>query len=120
MTSHPTITCPCPRYVLPRLISILRHHGTQVSCHNNEEHGPTHIPITGTAIHDSGKFTFLHRDEILTITITHSPGHFPIKLLIGGIKQLVEETIESEQKARRANLRASFSVDGDRFKFKDY
>jgi hypothetical protein len=99
MTSHPTITCPCPRYVLPRLISILKLHGARVTP-DNLDWGPPHGEVVGIVEHDSGKLSFHQQDGKLTITILYSPGHFPTKLLIGGIKQLVEETVESEQKSR--------------------
>lgn len=44
--------------------------------------------------HDSGVFRFRHEENRLTVQLLMDFGHFPQSLLIGGIKQTVEEAVE--------------------------
>jgi len=47
----------------------------------------------------SGKIEFRHNGEdILFMNIVRHEGHFPINMLIGGIKQFIEEAIEDFEK----------------------
>jgi hypothetical protein len=46
---------------------------------------------SGTGLSEAGQFTFCLWASELTVTVTEDKGHFPKALLIGGIRQLVEE-----------------------------
>jgi hypothetical protein len=75
----------CPANVLPILATYLKGFGCGVRFDS---------PSSGTVTHDAGRIRFWHRDGILTIAIERNEGHFPHALLIGGIRQLIEEAAE--------------------------
>lgn len=52
-------------------------------------------PLKGSIIHLSGEGTFEHDGkDTFTVVITKDCNHFGPRLLIGGIKQLIEEAVE--------------------------
>lgn len=75
-----------PRAALPKLAEQLRSFGAEVRFHD-ETHGEVE--------HLSGVIEFEHRDEVLYLRVTKHAGHFPRLLLIGGMRQLVYETVEA-------------------------
>ena len=52
-------------------------------------------PTVGTVEHTSGRLRFWHCDETLYVEIIENRGHFSRALLIGGMRQVVEEVVES-------------------------
>ena len=58
-------------------------------------------PLSGMVIHPlSGQLSFSHDGvETLTIRIDIDGGHFPGTLMIGGIKQMVEEAAEDVRRS---------------------
>lgn len=83
-----TVRCRnVPVEALEPLASQLRHFGAVVKFGDYR--------TGGIISHVSGVASFDHAGDILTVKILHNPGHFPHWLLVGGIKQLVEETVEA-------------------------
>ena len=74
-----------PPQTIPALAEILERHGAKIFFTS---------PTSGTIDHISGKIIFQHKDDTLVLAIEHNAGHFPTRLLIGGIRQLVQETVE--------------------------
>lgn len=77
---------PCPLSALPAIAAELRKFGCDVSFDNE---------TSGDVEHAAGKLLFSHRDGVLLVEIVENHGHFPRLLLIGGIRQMVEETVEA-------------------------
>ena len=75
----------CPVSALPSIAEQLRGFGCNVQFDTAE---------SGRVTHDAGVIRFWHRDGALNIEIVQNDGHFPHAMLIGGIRQLVEETVE--------------------------
>ena len=75
-----------PLAVLPRLGEQLRHFGVEVLFESES---------SGWISSLCGRASFEHSEGKLTILVVEDRGHFPHKMLIGGIRQLVEEAIES-------------------------
>ena len=75
-----------PRTALPKLADQLRAFGAVVTFHD-ETHGELK--------HPSGVIEFEHRDDVLYLRVTQHAGHFPRLMLIGGMRQLVQETVEA-------------------------
>lgn len=77
---------PCPLSALPAIAAELRKFG----CHVH------FITETfGSVQHSAGKLHWEHDGEYLHVTIVENHGHFPRRLLIGGIRQMVEEAVEA-------------------------
>jgi hypothetical protein len=75
-----------PRAALAKMADQLRAFGAEVKFHD-EAHGEvTHL---------SGVIEFEHADDVLHLRVTKHAGHFPRLMLIGGMRQLVYETVES-------------------------
>jgi hypothetical protein len=51
-------------------------------------------PTKGRVEHIAGNLSFEHSGAILTVVVEHNAGHFPTQLVVGGVKQLVQETVE--------------------------
>jgi len=75
-----------PRAALPKLADQLRGFGAIVTFYDESR---------GEVEHLSGVIEFEHRDEVLHLRVTKHAGHFPRLLLIGGMRQLVQETVEA-------------------------
>ena len=85
------VNCPnVPEAAIPLLARQLQEHGALVRFDEQN-------PGSGLVRHQSGTFSFTHADGLLSVTILHNAGHFSRLMLIGGIRQLVEETIERLQ-----------------------
>jgi len=83
-----TVRCRnVPVEALELLAAQLRKHGAVVIFHRSG--------LFGNIEHVSGCATFSHDGRDLYVKILKNPGHFPHWLLVGGIKQLVEETVEA-------------------------
>jgi len=92
-----------PVAAIPLLAGQLRDHGALVRFDEQN-------PGSGLVRHESGTFSFTHRaDLVLSVTILHTAGHFPRLMLIGGIRQLVEEAIERLQAADDSDRGSSVS-----------
>jgi hypothetical protein len=84
------VVCPnVPAEVLPDLATKLRAFGASVDFHEDG--------LGGWIESVSGRMWFRHTEPDLTVVILEEYGHFPKRLLIGGIKQLVQETVESHR-----------------------
>jgi hypothetical protein len=77
-----------PASVLPKLCEQLGKFG---DCRMNSD------GRSGWGHFEAGRFVFTHAGLMLTIEITENHGHFSNKLLIGGIRQLLEEAVEPEK-----------------------
>lgn len=75
-----------PRAALPKMAEQLKAFGAQVTFHD-ETHGELK--------HPSGVIEFEHRNDVLYLRVTQNAGHFPRLMLIGGMRQLVQETVEA-------------------------
>ncbi len=76
---------PCPLSALPAIAAELRKFGCDVWFDNE---------TSGDVEHAAGKLLFYHRDGLLHVEIIEDNGHFPRLLLMGGIRQMVEEAGE--------------------------
>ena len=87
------VNCPnVPREAIGALAGQLRKFGCVVTFEGEN----------GTIRHESGTLSFSHYpDGTLAVTILHNPGHFPQRLIAGGIRQLVEETMEAMLYSKR-------------------
>ena len=74
-----------PRAALPKLADQLRAFGATVTFRDE---------ASGEVEHLSGVIEFEHRDDVLRLRVTRNAGHFPRLLLIGGMRQMVYETVE--------------------------
>jgi len=82
-----TLRCPnVPREALPHLADQLRAFGADVQFHDETR---------GEVQHLSGVIEFEHRGDVLHLRVIRNAGHFPRLLLIGGMRQLVQETVEA-------------------------
>jgi hypothetical protein len=80
-----SLTFPCPESALPEMAVQLRTFGAQVTFDN---------ACQGRVDSPSGSFEFLHDQGTLHIRVLENKGHFPARLLIGGMRQFVEEAVE--------------------------
>ncbi len=80
------MTIPCSLPALQKIAEQLRGFGCNV-------HFDT--PESGRVTHDAGALRFSHRDGHLTVEIVQDHAHFPRRLLIGGIRQVIEEAVEA-------------------------
>jgi len=71
-----------PLEALPVLADQLRGFGVRMWFYNS---------YSGFGESVAGRFSFLHWASTLTVIVTEDRKHFPTALLIGGIRQLVEE-----------------------------
>jgi hypothetical protein len=74
-----------PSKALPMLARTLEEYGAKVAFESETK---------GMVEHDAGRLSFEHSGVILTVVVEHNAGHFPTMLLVGGVKQLVSETVE--------------------------
>jgi hypothetical protein len=81
-----SISIPCELDILSPVASQLEAYGMKVIFHS-----PTH----GYTECISGKLKFSHNDGNLIVEILENLGHFTDTIIIGGIRQVVEEIIES-------------------------
>jgi hypothetical protein len=82
------VKLPCPLSALPAIAEELRKFGVTVEFASE---------TCGFVFIDAGTIHFDHEYGELEIRIVEDLGHFPPKMLIGGIKQLVEEAVEAMQ-----------------------
>ena len=75
-----------PRAALPKLADQLRAFGAEIRFYDETRGEVTHL---------SGVIEFEHRDDVLHLRVTKHAGHFPRLMLIGGMRQLVYETVEA-------------------------
>ena len=89
----------CDPRALPILAQQLRAFGARVEFQNG---------WSGIVASEAGEMFFRYADETLTVTVTKDQGHFARLLLIGGIKQTIEEANET---IRRTNGRNPLIAD---------
>ena len=77
---------PCPLSALPAIAAELRKFGVAVTFE---------AETFGSVQHAAGKIHWQHDGEHLHVQIVDDNGHFPRLLLIGGIRQLVEEAVDA-------------------------
>jgi hypothetical protein len=53
-----------------------------------------HTPSSGTLESPAGALRFEHKEESLTVELIDNRGHFPKMMIVGGIRQMVQEAIE--------------------------
>jgi hypothetical protein len=81
-----TITFPnFPVEVLAEIADEVRNHGVDVVFESER---------CGRVTCDAGSLDFDYTADGFTVHITQDNGHFPTKMLIGGLRQLVEEGVE--------------------------
>ena len=79
------MTFPCPAEALPRIAETLAAFGCTVVFERDGAGFVTSI---------AGELRFSHDSGTLTVEITDDRQHFPPAMLIGGIRQVVEEAVE--------------------------
>jgi hypothetical protein len=89
------ITLPCSHDILPSIASQLEVYGMKV-IFSSPTHGYTECI--------SGKLKFSHNDGNLIVEIVENLGHFTDTIIIGGIRQVVEEIMESRNKIEKSKL----------------
>lgn len=83
---HMTIECKnVPEEALPLIADQLRAFGARVKFSDG---------WNGIVVSESGKMFFAYDRGTLKVTVIEDAGHFPKALLIGGVKQTVEEACE--------------------------
>ena len=73
------------------------HEALQILAKQMEEFGASVVfdsPSSGSLKSVAGKAVFDHNEGNLTVIITEDKGHFPGRMLIGGIRHMVEEAVE--------------------------
>jgi hypothetical protein len=74
-----------PAVAIPVLVKQLEGYGARVVFEAD---------LTGVLHHPSGKMRFTHAGDVLSIEIIEDAGHFPPAMIIGGIRQAIEEAVE--------------------------
>jgi hypothetical protein len=87
------VSCACEPEALPILAQQLRAFGARVSFEDQ---------WAGLVMAESGTLFFRYEDHRLHVAIVEDHGHFPKALIIGGIKQTVEEANEIIRRAHAA------------------
>jgi hypothetical protein len=80
------ITLDCPIQALPKVAEYMRDIGALVVFDS---------PSSGHGTVISGSFEFRHDGEFLKVWITEDQCHFPKRMLVGGLRQLVSEAVEA-------------------------
>jgi hypothetical protein len=78
-----------PAAALPILAAELRTFGAEI-LFESERHG--------TLVHCSGKLSWQHDNNILRVEVIEHERHFPVMMLIGGIRQTCQEAAERWRK----------------------
>lgn len=76
---------PFPVEALPLLVDQLMRHGAEVRFDDE---------TSGLCSHVSGKIRFRHDAGVLHMEVFDQAGHFPPRMIVGGIRQAVEEAKE--------------------------
>ena len=93
-----SITCnDVPATALPVLQAQLEAFGARVTIAE-----PQAGTVSGTIEHMAGRMEFKHADSVLLIVLTADAGHFARSLLIGGVKQMVQEAAETVRRSQGA------------------
>ena len=79
------VSVPCPPDVVGTLVTQLRGYGCEVTFESLYKGRVTHL---------AGVVEFEYVDAVLHATLALNNGYFADKLLIGGIRQLIEEAVE--------------------------
>jgi len=82
------VKIPCPLSALEAIAAELRKFGVQVVFIT---------PNDGEAISIAGRLEFWHDGETLHVRVLQDLGHFSRSMLIGGMRQLVQEAVEALQ-----------------------
>jgi len=96
------VKCLCSEKALTVIAEQLQAHGARV-IFESETHGRVES--------EAGVLTFGHSGCHLTVVVIEDRGHFPAALLIGGIKQTVEEANEIVRRAHVQNFNPSVSAE---------
>jgi hypothetical protein len=87
------VTCPCDPEALPIIARELRSFGARVTFERQ---------WAGLVMSEAGTLFFRYNEGTLTIAVVEDRGHFARNLMIGGIKQTVEEANEEARRINRA------------------
>jgi hypothetical protein len=79
------VSVDCTPAVLQPITKLLEEFGCRVEFET---------PLRGKVIHLSGVLRFSHNGRRMHVTVERDYGHFPRLLLLGGIRQLIEEAAE--------------------------
>ena len=86
---HLTIQVPnVPGIAMEKIIAEFGKHGVQFMMAGE---------YRGVATCEAGTVIFKWESEVLTVVVTRDEGHFPMKMLRGGLKQIVGEVVEGLQ-----------------------
>jgi len=83
--THTVICKNVPPAALPMIAEQLRQFGAVVTFDTSS---------AGRVSSESGRMAFRHDGESLHVDLVEDKGHFPLALWMGGVKQMVEETVE--------------------------
>ena len=65
----------------------------------------------GLVLSEAGTLFFRYDDGFLTVTVVEDKGHFSRSLMIGGVKQTIEEANEIVRRAHAENPNPSMSAE---------
>lgn len=88
---HIVVMCSCHAEALPLIAQQLRAFGAKVTFERQ---------WAGLVMSEAGTLFFRYDDHILTVSVVEDRGHFSRSLLIGGIKQTVEEANEMVRRSQ--------------------
>ncbi len=96
------VLCPCEPEALPIIAEQLRAFGARVTFDRQ---------WAGLVMSESGTLFFRYNNHVLTVSVVEDLGHFTRALMIGGVKQTVEEANEIVRRARAQNSNPSVSAE---------
>jgi len=104
MSEHLNVTIPnVPREALEIMRADLEKHGVMVTVFTVFPNAIFPESVRGRIRCVSGAMLFQHNtDNSLYLELVEDSGHFPRAILIGGIRQMVEEAVEKVQKGASA------------------
>jgi len=95
------IACECSPEAVPILAEQLRAFGARVEFDDS---------WSGIVVSESGTLFFSHGYGMLVVIVQEDFGHFPKALLIGGIKQTIEEANEIVRRAHAVKFQTPMSA----------
>ena len=96
------VRCPCDPEALSIVAKDLRAFGARVTFDQQ---------WAGLVLSEAGTLFFRYDNGFLTVTVVEDKGHFSRSLMIGGVKQTIEEANEIVRRAHGQNSDSSVSAE---------
>ena len=96
------VTCPCEPEALSIVAKELRAFGARVTLEQQ---------WAGFVMSEAGTLFFRYDNGFLTVTVVEDKGHFSRSLMIGGVKQTIEEANEIVRRAHGQNSDSSVAAE---------